>query len=433
MLRSTNRGDTWSAIDLGVNTDLQGVSFVDSQLGYACGTNSQVVKTTDAGLTWAPVTRPSATNYTLQAIEFVDANTGWVIVNFATVPGGNIFKTIDGGTTWTQQTIGTTDSLAALDMVDANVGYITLNSSGRPIYKTTNGGTTWTAVTTPFTAQIRAVHAVDANLVYIGMSSGTNRIGKSIDGGATWQQIALPATADVISLDFIDANTGYVTGQSQNALFKTTDGGATWSFQNAHVIAVLKIYAGPSGAAWALGTAASILRNALLQPTSAVSRLTHGGAGDFDIAMPLTGTAGVECRNGGGNYTLVVTFSNTMVSGNASVTAGAGSVAGSPTFSGHTMTINLTGVTDAQTLTVSLTNLTDGFAQVLPSVALDASFLIGDTNGDRIVNAGDTSQTKGRSGQTTDATNFRSDVNTNGIINAGDTSVVKSHSGTALP
>ena len=79
-------------------------------------------------------------------------------------------------------------------MVDANVGYITLNSSSRPIYKTTNGGTNWTAVTTPFTGQIRAVHAVDANLVYLGINSGTNRVGKSIDGGATWQQIALPAT-----------------------------------------------------------------------------------------------------------------------------------------------------------------------------------------------------------------------------------------------
>ena len=180
---------------------------------------------------------------------------------------------------------------------DANVGYITLNSSNRPIYKTTNGGTTWTPVTTPFTGQIRAVRAVDANLVYLGIGSGTNRVGKSIDGGATWQQIALPATADVVSLDFIDANTGYVAGQSQNALFKTTDGGATWSFQNAHVNAVVRIYAGPSGAAWALGTSASILRSAPLQPTSAVSRLTHGGAGTFDIDLPLTGTTGVECRN----------------------------------------------------------------------------------------------------------------------------------------
>ena len=172
VLRSTNFGDTWSAIDVPVETDLQAVSFVNSQLGYASGTNSQVVKTTDAGLTWAPVTRPSATNYTLQAVEFIDANTGWVFVNFGNVPGGNIFKTTDGGTTWTQQTIGTTDQIASADMVDANVGYLTLNPSDQPIYKTTNGGTTWTSVTTPFTGQIKKVRAVDANLVYIGTSSG---------------------------------------------------------------------------------------------------------------------------------------------------------------------------------------------------------------------------------------------------------------------
>ena len=178
---------------------------------------------------------------------------------------------------------------------------------------------------------------------------------------------------------------------------------------------------------------ASILRNALLQPTSAVSRLTHGGAGNFDIDLPLTGTAGVECRNGGGNYTLVVTFSNTMVSGNASVIGGTGNVAGSPTFSGHTMTINLTGVTDAQTLTVSLTNLTDAFSQVLPSVTLGASFLVGDTNGDGTVNSADIGQTKSQSGNAVTGSNFREDVTVDGNINASDIGLVKSKSGNVLP
>ena len=74
---------------------------------------------------------------------------------FCQCPGGNIFKTTDGGATWGQQTIGTTDQIASCDMVDANVGYLTLNSSNRPIYKTTNGGTNWTPVTTPFTGQIK--------------------------------------------------------------------------------------------------------------------------------------------------------------------------------------------------------------------------------------------------------------------------------------
>ena len=58
--------------------------------------------------------------------------------------------------------------------------------------------------------------------------------------------------------------------------------------------------------------------------------------------------------------------------------------------------------------------------------------LLGDTNGDRFVNAGDALQTRNRSGQTTDATNFRSDVNTDGFVNSGDTTVVRSRSGTAL-
>jgi len=435
VLRSTDLGGSWSAIDTSVDTDLQGVSFVDSQIGYACGTNSQVLKTTDGGLTWTPVTRPTATNFTLQAIEFVDANTGWVIVNLGVVSGGNIFKTTDGGMTWNQQTTGTADQLSSLDMVDANVGYITLNSSNRPIYKTVNGGMTWTPVPTPFTtAQIRSVRALNANLVYLGINGGANRVGKSIDGGATWQQITLPATADVVSLDFSDANTGYVAGQSINALFKTTDGGATWSFQNAHLSAVVKIYAGPSGAAWSLGSLASVLRAvAPLQATSVVSRLTHGTAGTFDIDMPLTGTTGVECRSNGGNYTLVVSFNNTMMSGSASVTAGAGSVVGSPTFSGHTMTINLTGVTDAQTLTVNLTNLTDAFSQVLPGVALNASFLVGDVDGNRTVSASDIGRTKAEAGAPITATNFREDVIPNGAVTASDIGLVKSASGNTLP
>jgi len=97
------------------------------------------------------------------------------------------------------------------------------------------------------------------------------------------------------------------------------------------------------------------------------------------------------------------------------------------------MTINLTGVTNAQTITVSLTNLTDSFSQVLPSVALGASFLVGDTSGNGSVDSSDIGQTKAQSGNTVTASNFREDVNENGSINASDVSLVKSRSGTALP
>jgi hypothetical protein len=59
--------------------------------------------------------------------------------------------------------------------------------------------------------------------------------------------------------------------------------------------------------------------------------------------------------------------------------------------------------------------------------------LIGDTTGDGNVNSADISQTKSKSSQGVDATNFRNDVTLDGSFNSADISLVKAKSGTALP
>jgi hypothetical protein len=169
-------------------------------------------------------------------------------------------------------------------------------------------------------------------------------------------------------------------------------------------------------------------------PTSAVSRKTHGAAGNFDISLPLTGTPGIECRNGQPGTTdhkMVVTFANPVTVGSAAVTAGTGSVSGSPVVSGNTVTVNLTGVTNAQTIIVTLSSVNDG--TTTGNVVVPMSVLNGDTTGNGSVNAGDVSQTKAQSGAVVGAGNFRTDVTANGTINASDVSAVKAKSGTALP
>ena len=95
------------------------------------------------------------------------------------------------------------------------------------------------------------------------------------------------------------------------------------------------------------------------------------------------------------------------------------------------MTVNLTGVTNAQRITVTLLGVNNGTNT--GNVSVPMGVLIGDTNGDGFVNAGDALQTRNRSGQATDATNFRSDVNTDGFVNSGDTTAVRSRSGTFFP
>ena len=69
----------------------------------------------------------------------------------------------------------------------------------------------------------------------------------------------------------------------------------------------------------------------------------------------------------------------------------------------------------------------------MSNVTIPMGILLGDTSGNATVNASDVSQTKSKSGQPIDATNFRTDVTVNGSINASDVSLVKSKSGTALP
>jgi len=169
------------------------------------------------------------------------------------------------------------------------------------------------------------------------------------------------------------------------------------------------------------------------QLTAAASRKTHGSAGAFDINLPLTGAPGVECRDGGGNHTLVFSFNNQVVSGSVSITSGTGNISGPPSFADNKMTVNLTGVTDVQTLGLTLRNVTDNLSRGLPETTVSVNMLIGDTTGNNVVNASDIAQTKAQSGQAATSTNFREDVTVNGVINGSDIALVKSRSGAAIP
>jgi hypothetical protein len=147
----------------------------------------------------------------------------------------------------------------------------------------------------------------------------------------------------------------------------------------------------------------------------------------------VAGEPGVECRSTNGKYTFVFTFSSDVVSGSATVTSGTGRVKGSPIFSGNTMTVNLTGVTDVQKITVTLSNVTSSTSQVLPDTAVSANMLIGDTTGDKTVNNPDVTHTRGQVGMTVSASNFREDVKVNGAITSADVSLVRSDIGHTLP
>jgi hypothetical protein len=170
-----------------------------------------------------------------------------------------------------------------------------------------------------------------------------------------------------------------------------------------------------------------------IQPVSAVSRKTHGAAGDFDVNLPVTGSAGIECRTGGpnGNHTVIISFANAVSVGSASVASSDGqAMVSSSNVNGALVTVNLTKVTNIQTITISLTNVSDG--SNIGNVSLPMAVLEGDTTANRAVNSSDISQTQSQSGQEVTSDNFREDVTVNGLINSSDIALVQSQSGTNL-
>src|SRR5437588_6620659 len=180
--------------------------------------------------------------------------------------------------------------------------------------------------------------------------------------------------------------------------------------------------------------AVTCLASSSILPVSAVSRKTHGFAGDFDVVLPISGSAGIECRSGGtnGNHTVIISFAQPVTVGGASVASSDGqAMVSSFSANGAVVTVNLTKVTNAQTITITLSNVSDGTNT--GNVSLPMAVLAGDTNADRFVDSADIDQTKSQSGNAVGNSNFREDVNVDGFIDSADIGLVKSKSGTALP
>ncbi len=168
---------------------------------------------------------------------------------------------------------------------------------------------------------------------------------------------------------------------------------------------------------------------------SAASRKTHGSKGAFDIPLPLTGNAGIECRTQLVRDTVVFTFNNEVAGADsASTSCGTlGSISVDPA-NAHNLLVTFNGATcNASTVTVTLTNVHDTMGNTLASASASMGILIGDVTGDGTVGNADTAAVNAAKGQQANASNFRDDVTLDGRINNQDVQTVRSYRGTILP
>ena len=200
------------------------------------------------------------------AVDPTDATGNTVYIGGA---AGGVWKTTDGGTTWTSLT-DTQPSLAVGSItIDPNnhltiyVGTGEENFNGDAYYgagilKSTDGGAHWTQIGASTFAQVLgpqtggaligqiAVQPGNSNIVLAAVSffvGGTvGGIYRSTDGGTTWAEDAAPQGVAATAVVFESTSNAGTTatawaamgnpfGEAANGIYKSTDSGATWTKQ----------------------------------------------------------------------------------------------------------------------------------------------------------------------------------------------------------
>ena len=143
---------------------------------------------------------------------------------------GTILKTTDAGMTWSPVTSGTTNSLHDVHFFDAIQG-VAVGEQGL-IRRTTDGGGNWQTITSGVEVTLRSVAFSGVN----GISGGDSQtILYSTDAGSSWQISQTDIFGGFPGAQMLSPTVGFVAGQ--NSIFPplvgvSTDGGATWEFSD---------------------------------------------------------------------------------------------------------------------------------------------------------------------------------------------------------
>ncbi|MEZ5042962.1 MAG: YCF48-related protein [Saprospiraceae bacterium] len=224
-------GQTWEL--RGENTeylgkDIFGLFFHDEQNGFAVGEGGIILKTNNAGVNWK---KYSATYLTILNVLFTSPDIGYAITR------EDVLKTVDGGNSWVSIFHNNNFTISGIHFTNNNEGIVI--GDDRVIYKTKDGGTSWTISTLLMLRDDDEIDQIEFKDNQLGFLLGSDFLIKTVNGGESWKKVY---NDDFRSFYFLNGQTGFISGGygSTAFLIKTTNGGESWTqiaqntFQDLH-------------------------------------------------------------------------------------------------------------------------------------------------------------------------------------------------------
>lgn len=199
------------------------ISFINPSTGYMMNTYGELFVSRDTGNTWQKVRR-FQNSQTMRL-----ANGTGIIPTF----DGLIYLSKDNGTTWVKQNNGSGSYTDWADIVSRDTLFLlknTTSSYSKALFRSMDRGLTWTQMNSDLSQyNLKTLDFVSGQ---VGYGSRPDGIFKTTNGGATWTNIfANSSSAQFTAIKFRDSLNGFAY-REMYGMMKTTDGGITWTINS---------------------------------------------------------------------------------------------------------------------------------------------------------------------------------------------------------
>jgi photosystem II stability/assembly factor-like uncharacterized protein len=243
--KSIDKGLTWKLVSLKSETPISDLSFFDNTSGLAIGSEpGTLLITRDAGETWSRKALMNATNLpvslfeTISKISIVNSTTAYL--HFGKYEAKQALITRDAGLSFDTISVpGEIFKVAGDTLVSFGYNRDMFGIKRFSIYKSINAGSSWSLIKTSPTGLVdfdiygyEFVYFLNSNVFYMTAGKSNKLLFKTTDGGNTFTTVTKPQPTNfnkVKFMHFSSASNGFAVMENDfSYAYSTTDAGLTW-------------------------------------------------------------------------------------------------------------------------------------------------------------------------------------------------------------